>query len=97
MKIEDLFVWLLRLSGSAEREVRLLIKYPVARCFTVLHLCRCNQVLIVTLSLRILSDFPSYRFFFFLLRLPLGQFTNPLSRYPCIYETFLINFSQEKS
>ena len=30
--------------------------------------------------------------FAFLLRLPYGQFTHPLSRYPCIYEKFFQKF-----
>ena len=33
-----------------------------------------------------LSDFLLVTFFAFLLRLSYGQFTHPLSRYPCIYE-----------
>ena len=33
----------------------------------------------------------------FLLRLTYGQFTHPMSRYPCICENFFQNFSREKS
>ena len=35
--------------------------------------------------------------FAFLLRLPYGQFTHPLSRYPCIYEKKFQTFCREKS
>ena len=42
-----------------------------------------------------LSEFPSCRFAF-LLGLPFGQFTYPLSRYPCIYEKKFKTFCREK-
>ena len=38
-----------------------------------------------------LSEFPSCRFCFFAIGLPFGQFTYPLSRYPCIYEKKIQN------